>query len=340
MSQLVKLIVPAGVGLLVAYLTDAEGLETSGTYVSATSVLLAIGLYGSTYSIRLDHARENRRTIVSAVTVGVLLKSLIIGATLALAWQDPLFLVLGVAVAQIDPLSVAAIVNNPRMSERAKSVLAAWSSFDDPVTVIVSVYAAAAVVSLKGMSEADGAALGWDPYGLLANAVFVGAAWIAWRLVRRWPVAVTVLAVVLIGVAVWQFTMLGLAIAGLFVRPDISRQISWAVQVALVGASFMLGMLLTEGVDPVRGAILGVAAFGAQIIVGFALTRRLPAQDRIHLAFAQQNGITAIILALLLESRFDGVIAIVAPAILVINIVHLAANAVIDRGDAAAQGSR
>jgi NhaP-type Na+/H+ and K+/H+ antiporter len=326
-QQLWKLVLPAGLGLVVASLTHVSGLDGASWYLLAISYLLAIGLYGSTYSIDLGEARRDWRTILAAVTIGVILKAALIGVTLALFWRDPLFLVLGVAVAQIDPLAVASILDNPRMSSRAKSILAAWSSFDDPVTVILAVYAATIVASYKGIH------LTGSPWvkDLLLNAVFAGAAWLVWRLLRRRPFAVTVLAVALIALAAWQFTFLGLAVAGLFVRPAVGRQVSAAVQAALVLASFMLGLLLFEGVDLIKGVTLGAAAFGAQIVAGFLLTGHLPMADRVHLAFAQQNGITAIILALFLQPRFGGVIAVVAPAILVINLIHLGVNRLIDR---------
>ena len=339
MGQILRLVLPAMVGLGVAALAGAHDLDGSQVYLLATSVLLAVGLYGSTFHIDLVEARRERRTIGLAVTVGVLCKAAIIGGILALAWREPLFLVLGVAVAQIDPLAVASMMDHPTMTRRAKSILAAWSSFDDPVTVIVSVYAAALVV---GLTRTDGAALpgGAGPWSYLgdltANLAFAAAAYLAWRLLRRWPAAVHALLAVLFAVAVWQFTMLGIAIVGLFIRPPIGRQLTWAVHGALVAASFLLGLLLLDGVQVGAGLALGVAAFGAQIVVSLALTRHLPRTDRVYLALAQQNGITAIILALVLEAEFDGVIAVVAPAILVINLIHWAANAVVDRRTKAA----
>ncbi len=54
--------------------------------------------------------------------------------------HDVKYLILGIVVAQIDPLSVASILRNPKMSIRVKSILAAWSSFDDPITVLLSLY--------------------------------------------------------------------------------------------------------------------------------------------------------------------------------------------------------
>ena len=49
-----------------------------------------------------------------------------------------------------------------------------------------------------------------------------------------------------------------------------------------------------------------------------------------HIAFAQQNGITAIILALLFETYYSGTVAIVAPAIITINLLYLVANQLLD----------
>ena len=46
---------------------------------------------------------------------------------------------------------------------------------------------------------------------------------------------------------------------------------------------------------------------------------------------SQQNGIAAIVLALVLERDFPGTVGIVAPAVLVITVVHASVNAVVDR---------
>ncbi len=73
------------------------------------NTLLAIGLYGSTYGIDLAEARAHVRLILLAITVGVLFKAVLIGLPLWWLFDDPRYLILGVAVAQIDQLSVAAL---------------------------------------------------------------------------------------------------------------------------------------------------------------------------------------------------------------------------------------
>ncbi|MFJ2924851.1 hypothetical protein ACIPIU_07430 [Streptomyces massasporeus] len=49
---------------------------------------------------------------------------------------------------------------------------------------------------------------------------------------------------------------------------------------------------------------------------------RLTWPDLAHLGFGQQNGITAILLALALEPRFPGTVGVVGPAIVTVNLLH------------------
>lgn len=325
-----------GLGAAWVLQVDAASLPHSTAYRLVAFLLLAIGLYGATYGIDLHQATTDKKIIISAVTVGVVVKALIIGGTLALAWHDPIFLILGVAVAQIDPLSVASLMGDGRMSPRARTVLAAWSSFDDPVTVILTVYATAIAASAFGLGAA---AAGDTANPLLGYAVDLGGnvvltliAWVVWRLVGRivWLQYAALACFVLVAMATgW---MLAIALIGLFFRPAaldalIPKITNWA----MYAAATALGVLLIGGVSPVEGLTLGLAAFAAQAIVAWPLTRGMPRADRLHLAAAQQHGITAIILALTLEMRFEGVVAVIAPTIVTVNLVHLVVNRLLDR---------
>jgi hypothetical protein len=137
-----------------------------------------------------------------------------------------------------------------------------------------------------------------------------------------------VLLLAVAAVAVWQFLMLGLAIVGLFFRPYLGRFLEWATRGAFWTAASALGLILVEGIRLGPGVVLGLAAFGSQVVVGWLINWRSPRDDRIDLALGHQNGITAIILALLLEPWFSGTVAVVAPAIVVVNLVHSLSNAV------------
>ncbi|MEV4410382.1 hypothetical protein [Catellatospora sp. NPDC049609] len=325
------------VGLAIAWALDLDvaALSHSPGYRLGAYALLAIGLYGATYGIDLGRARDDRRVITLAVTVGVGGKALLIGGSLALAWQDPLFLILGVAVAQIDPLSVAALLNDSRMSERARTVLAAWSSFDDPVTVLLAVYASAVAATAFGLGGAAGPGGGtllWYAADLAGNAALAAACWALWRLAGdRAALRYAILAAAL-AAAVATGWMLAVAIIGLFARPAVLEPwIPRLTQVAMFAAATALGALLIDGVSLARGITLGVAAYAAQALAAWLLTRGMPRADRWHLAAAQQNGITAIILALTLQIDFDGVVAVVAPAIVTANLLHAGVNHLLDR---------
>ncbi|TQM84088.1 NhaP-type Na+/H+ or K+/H+ antiporter [Saccharothrix saharensis] len=314
-------------------------------YAFFITALLGFGLYASTSGIVIAEFRRQLRTVVIAVTLGVVAKVALIFAVMFFAFREPGHLVLAVAVAQIDPLSVAAMRAKSRMSDSAKALLAAWASFDDPITVLLTVY-------LTSFALGGGAVGGVGSFAvnLVLNLALAGVAFMLWTLLRgrveraeaggravRYAVrAVMVVAVLGIGfVAVQHSLLLALALLGLFFRPDLGRWVDGLAQAGLVLALAAVGLVLAAEFSWVLagvGAVLGVAAFGAQAVVAFALT--VPKRwrgDRVRLALGQQNGLTAIILALLLEPTFPGAIAVVAPAVVVVNVLHAAANGAHDR---------
>jgi NhaP-type Na+/H+ or K+/H+ antiporter len=348
--QLIKLILFIFVGFLFARVAGLEHLQDAGWYLLVVASLLAVGLYASTYGIELKEARQHVKIIVSAVTVGVVLKAAIIGGSLALIFQDPFFLILGITVAQIDPLSVAGLMKGKRMSAKAKTILASWASFDDPITVVLSLYAPLLVAQITGIELGSITGNSDTSANLVSyirelgiNLALAGGVLAVWLLVRyyakkayAWVALglagiVYVLLAVSLSLSVVYFMMLGIALIGLFLRPPkIDKFIDHAIKWALAAAAVLLGLLLIDGINMWAGLALGVAAYGAQIVVGFLLTIGLPKKDRWHIAFAQQNGITAIILALLFEPIHPGTVAIVAPAIIVVNGLHALVNKGLD----------
>jgi hypothetical protein len=341
MRRTAQLLACIAIGLALAWAAqlDVTALAHSDGYRLAAFTLLAIGLYGATYGIDLHQAHHDKKIIFSAVTIGVIAKAVIIGGALALAFDNPLFIILGVAVAQIDPLSVAALMGDERMSTRARTVLAAWSSFDDPFTVVLAIYAAAVATNTFGLGNTPPS--GTDPlllytYDLGGNLALAAAAWLLWRYLKRGPawIQYTIL-IIFAAVAIGTGWMLAIALIGLFARPAaLDKLIPVLTQWALYAAAIALGALLISGVSVVEGIALGATAYLAQAIVAWPLTRHMPHADRWHLAAAQQNGITAIILALTLQIQFDGVVAVVAPAIITANLLHTGVNHLLDRTNA------
>lgn len=357
------------VGFLAGHGSWAARLTDTWWYMPAAGLLLGIGLYGSTHEIERGEVVRDLRTVAVVITLGVLLKAAFIAGVMVLVFRKPEYIVLGIAVAQIDPLSVAAAGGNTRMSPRAKSLLNVWAAFDDPMTVLLSVYFPllarhlAAGHTAPALASQGGGVLGYaESIGL--NVLLCAAAFAAWHAVRRgWTalrrvpptradlppapsgtaradtasrvagISALVVVVPLLVVAAARMLMPAVAVTGLLVRADRYRAgIRSAVTVAFLIAAFGLGVLLVGNVSPATGIVLGLAAFAAQAVVTLVVVPLtlpdLPRSDTIGLAISQQNGITAIILALALEPDFPGTVGIVGPAILTIGVLYYAANAV------------
>lgn len=346
MKPLIRLIVFMAIGWVIGKAAGLQNLESEPWYVHVTTLLLAIGLYGSTYGIDTREAKTHWKLIVAAVTVGVIAKAAMIGAGMALLFQTPMLLVSGIVVAQIDPLAVAALMGQSRMSEKAKSILASWSSFDDPMTVLLGLYVSTLIIPpVSGAQPIAAGGIRGYAISLALNLAFAALVYVVWRFTKR-GVANTVVLLVIgyallslsFATAVMAMLMLGLALIGLILRPPhMAKLLDWAVKVALAVATMLLGVLLLHGVNLWAGLALGVMAFAAQMIVARPLTRKLPSIDRKFLSLAQQNGITAIILALRLELCYPGIVAIVAPALVVVNTIHTLANARLERKLAVSQ---
>ncbi|WP_214111193.1 hypothetical protein [Acrocarpospora catenulata] len=333
-----------GLGIVLAGWTLAQvsgltALPAEPWYLTAVTVLLSVGLYGSAAGIPRS-AVQDLRLIVLAVTVGVLLKAVLIALLVVPVFDEPGAPLLALAVAQIDPLSVAALLGDSRMSRRAKDLMLAWASFDDPITALLTVYFGAAFLGGQALPEVHKylGNLGW-------NAALVAAVFLIWLAGRRiagrlrdpgapgWRraglAASTVLLLAAMAVAVANFLMLAMAVIGLFLRPFADREVvvNRTVTGALIAATFATGMVLADGVDLARGLVLGLGAFLAQAVVGgLLLPRGFAREDRVQIALGQQNGITALVLALALVPLVGDAVAVVAPAILVVNLLHAVSN--------------
>lgn len=329
----------AGAGLAVSVIAQAvwtvhvQSVSSSFLYGKGISFLLAVGLFASVYGISRRELRRNVRVVLLAITLGVALKAGLVGAIMALAYGSIGYLLLGIAVAQIDPLSVAATLRRSGMSERARAILAAWASFDDPVTVLL-VYAGS--FTLAGARQGLGGSAGSYLSQIVGNAALIGVAAIAWYVLAvlldgragsgfRLILQCLVLAG-LLAAATGYGLLIGITVCGLFYRPPIASILDRAVDLAFYAAAFLLGLLLVTGVDIEAGILLGVSVFVVQALTALVVTPGLPRPDRVHLALGQQNGLTAIVLGLALQPYLPQAVGIIATAILTVNVINLCSN--------------
>ncbi|MFF7377977.1 hypothetical protein ACFY96_22355 [Streptomyces massasporeus] len=335
-------------GAVLGLLTHPQNLSHAAGYQYAAGLLLAIGLYGSTHDIDFAEVRRSLKVVLVAVTVGVVVKASLIATVMVLAFDRPEYLVLGIAVAQIDPLSVAATQKSDRVSPRAKTILSVWAAFDDPMTVLLTLYFSALAVRYGAGPAGDGSLvtdtatvfvdllLNLGLFALVAALWWAAAAWLGSRGPARRAgarpaadVVALALVVALILFAAQDMMVLAVALTGLFVRLGrFGAGLETAVALAFLIASAVLGLVLASGEFFLReGLVLGASAFTAQLLVTLLISRllvrpRLTWPDLAHLGFGQQNGITAILLALALEPRFPGTVGVVGPAIVTVNLLH------------------
>lgn len=338
------LLASVGAGWLIARSFDVAGAESSSYYRYFVTALLGFGLYASTRGIEIAEFRSQLGTVLLAVTLGVLAKAVMISGVVYLVFADSRLLVLGIAVAQIDPLSVAAMRSKSKMSPSAKALLSAWASFDDPITVLLTVYFTALALHANNGAVVMAAGLSAFVWNTVWNLVLAGGAFLFWHGFLRlrkmlrpsWHtfanVVVGIVALAVAFVAVANALLLALALIGLFFRPPLGRFVDAATQFALYAGCLAMGLVLVlDARWLLIGVVLGAAAYASQVVAGFVLTTpRRWRGDRVRLALGQQNGLTAIILALLLEPDFPGAVAIIAPAIVVVNLLNALCNGLWD----------
>lgn len=328
------LLVCVGGGYLAVRVLHLPDLAQQPGYVYPVTAILALGLYASTSGIEIPDFRKQLKLIVLALTFGVLTKAALIAGVMYLAFHTPGAVLFGVAVAQIDPLAVVALNKRTRMSPEAKTLLTAWASFDDPITVLLTVY----VVTFTAPANKGLAGVGSLGTNLILSAALAIAVGGAWWMFRRRTASPARLGTVWLGrvagavvavVAVAKSLLLSLAVIGMFVRPKSRTLLDTLTEYALYVGCVALGLVLVGPYHIGQGVVLGVAAYAAHAVVAYVLTIGRP-EDRVRLVLGQQNGLTAILLALLLEPVFPGATSTIATAVLVVNVLHGVCNWAVD----------
>ena len=342
--------------LIVGVGGDSLGFNLDGT-PWLWAVALGIGLFSSTFGIDLQTMRTSDwRVVALAVTVGVFIKAAIIGGTLWLTsmWLGSaslVFLVLGLEMAQMDPVAMAALAGKRRMSERADNLARAVSSLDDPVTVLLTIllvvgqrvfgFDLGVTITNIGVDNAPS----YGVYLWLNIAFMTSMVWIwqlAYRGGRTWKLVFTlglIACAIIIG-ASWYW-MFGLALMGIYLRPEetlynhVGKALDWAARGAFAVTGVVAGSLLFGASGGEKfvsqllwGLGLGFMAFVSQMIVGYIMTigGGYTSQDRWYFACSHQNGLTATMLGVSTETM-----PFVIPGIVMTHVLHGTAMVLLNR---------
>ena len=321
-----SLLLAIGVGALFATLFPTITITQLPHYEFVLNTILGIGLYGAVHGINLKGFRTHQGLILRAITFGVLLKNIIIGGLMWIIFQTPLAFLLAIIVTQIDPLSVAHLIKkkSSKFSKSARTILSAWASFDDPMTVILALYVFLPMLQWKHFTVIEGfIQIGVNL--LLALVIFV-----LWNHFKRTNISQLFLLFFAFLISLWLQLLLAIAIVALFVRPRITY-LPQIIHGAFLISAVILGSLIKF--DPqsiIYGVTLGAIAFFAQGIATLIVAPKLKRIDKLFLSFAQYNGITSIILALIIAENIPQVLNIIGFAILTINGLYYGVNYVLE----------
>ena len=103
---------------------------------------IAVGLYINIVSIDTKIFKINLDSIFKVILLGVPLKIILPGFLLSYLSPGvaPIAYLCATVIAQIDPIAAAHFLNYSNISKKSETILRAWSSFDDPITVLFAFY--------------------------------------------------------------------------------------------------------------------------------------------------------------------------------------------------------
>lgn len=325
MKELLIFIVLTLLGLLIGSYTSINPIEES-LFPLFTSIALVIGLYSSVSEIDVDVIRSRRWLAVSVVTIAVPVQIIVTGLIMYVINPVVLSFFVAVAITQIDPLSVNTLLQGKdSMSSEAKGILRVWASFDDPVTVLFGF-----LILLPLLSGVESS---YDPktilYGVIFNLLPSAILFLIkkyTKLLQNKHIEIVVVILILI-LAVYSEAYLSAALIGLLARPfkqSITTNLTAFLYYCVV---FLVGMVAYYfGIELRLGFLLAlVAYFVVQPIATFFMFSGTP-MDFLRIAFAQQNGLTTLLMGVAFQSLGYDVLPILLPAIVIVNIFNIVVN--------------
>jgi len=304
---------------------------------------IAVGLYINVLSIQIKSFKIELRSILAGVILGVPIKIVLPGLALAVLSPDnyKIAFLCSTVIAQIDPIIAAqSIQNTPiKLNKRSETILRAWSSFDDPVTVLFAFYIFLPI--------SQGIEINFIEYFVnrilldffiiaVIHQIYTRVYWNWRKRIKNTVVKVidiTIISLVFIyGLLTSSF--LAPAAIGLFIRPFSAKSAGNLISgIAFFSAIVIGAFAATSRIDWGAGIILAGAMLVAHAIATHFLIKTSSVQDKLKLIFSHQNGMTAILLTVALEVSGKGLsnlLPITLPAIVLIALFYLASNWIVD----------
>jgi hypothetical protein len=328
MRQLAIFLALTAVGWVAGYFTNINPIEET-FFPTFAAFALTLGLYGSVAGIDLEAIRSRRFVAIIVITVAVPLQILVAGGLMYLIYPVGISFLLAVALTQIDPLSVDTLLKDKeRMSNEAKGLLRVWASFDDPVTVLFGFLILLPLVTGQTAASAGFGTSELVLY-LLLNTIPALLIW----LVKRYTAVLDnqiMAIIVLVAVLALAFTTqsyLLAAIVGLLLHPIPNEYLTAVISVFYYFIVFIVGMsIFSYGVDLRLGFLIAIVEFWVIQPATTLLVFNGKTHDVLRIAFAQQNGLTTLLMGIAFQSLGIPVLHILLPGIVFVNLFNLIVN--------------
>ena len=343
-----RLILTSSILGLIAYLISVFfKIDVSNSYALQYLMRLAIaaGLYINVLSIDTNIFKKNLRLILGILLIGVPIKILLPGQLLgtfspSIDWG--IAFLAATAIAQIDPIAASKFLEKTKMSKKSETIVRAWSSLDDPVTVLFAFYIFLPAILPQQSSFVRNfiIRIALDLTICLAIYSFV-------YVIRKTSFSDTCKDVISIFIIIITFayslytqSFLVPATIGLFVRPFEPGKLTRIISAIFYLSVIILGLLASHvSMDCLSGALLAISMFFlAQVIVtlmflGYSLFKGKDSlSDIVRVMFCHQNGMTAMLLTITFElEQVDGLLEVTLPTILWIALFYILTNALVDR---------
>ncbi len=300
---------------------------------------IAIGLYINIVSIDTEIFKSNLKSIFQVIVLGVPLKIILPGFLLAYFSPSvaPIAYLCATVIAQIDPIAASHSLEYSNISKKSETILRAWSSFDDPITVLFAFYIFLPIILLVDFN------LNEYLLKIFRDIITCIVAYFLYKIYdtkfiipRTYKIFIETIAIIaIITYSIFSASFLLPAAVGLFIRPFAAEKLTKINSAIFYFSVIILGLLSANlSLDWNSGLILAVSTFFlAQVIVTVLFLRDSTA-SKARVMFGHQNGMTAMLLTVAIEvsgsEKTAELLSVTLPAIICIAIFYFASNYILD----------
>ncbi|MEH2365116.1 hypothetical protein [Nostoc sp.] len=299
---------------------------------------IALGLYINVLGIDKTLFKRNLGLISRILVFGVPIKIVLPGFLLAVLSPSvaPIAYLCATVIAQMDPIAAAKSLDNSKISRKSETILRAWTSFDDPVTILFAFYIFLPLLVSNNFSFSQYfVRIGADIIGCLTVYCISRCLNIVNNMkIKKYLEIIFIVIIIVYSVLSDSFILP--AFSGIFLRPIASEKLEIIISPIFYFSVIVIGLLSTNlRLDWLSGGILAFSTFFLGQIIVTLLFIKESIINKARVMFGHQNGMTAILLTVAIEvsgsEKTRDLLSVTLPAIILIALFYFSTNYLLDR---------